>query len=339
MVDIVHIQEAPPVPAHSPEPLILGLQKVGDRGTAAQAADGGGSTSKLSKEFPSSFVLAGAFTALKDLNGTDLTKAGAWNPKNPEQQYFADQLPAAARDLPSLPSAIKVSGAASVGDPTPVNDFLKKQGMDIQLQRGDKNSLFVAGTESIEGSWKAKAQTLQMDDGKDHPSIYKDGKVHDVNNQQVAEIQSTPDMKVYAIPLPADKQNMSGVDVQKYAQSIVGKIAAQETAGLDGKPGKVEFPMTDLNSKQELTGLIGLQSKDKTIQVAQAKMQTQLQMDEFGFKAKQAAAVGMTRGIEFNPPAFQVKGQFIFAVATPAGQLALATQVDYADMKRPPKTN
>jgi hypothetical protein len=339
MVDVVQIREAPTLAAHSAEPLILGLQKVGDRGTGQVAGDGDGGTGKLSKEFPSSFVMAGAFGALKDLTGTDLTKPGAWNPRNPEQQYFAEQLPAAARDLPSLPSAIKVAGAASVGDPTPVNDFLKKQGMDIQLHRGDKNSLFVAGTESIEGSWKATAKTLQMNDGQERPSIYKDGKVHEVNNQQVAEIQSTDDMKVYAIPLPNDKQNMIGVDVQKYAQSVVAKIAEQEKAGLDGQSGKVEFPMTDLNSKQELTGLIGLRSKDNTMQVAQAKMQTQLQMDEFGFKAKQAAAMAMTRGLHMDPPAFQVKGKFIFAVATPTGQLALATEVDYADMKRPPKTN
>jgi hypothetical protein len=359
MAEIMTVKEAPTLPvadSHGAAPLIGRVYdesagkknvqvteatpdgRVSDKGIVPAAGDGG-AASKLSKEFPSPFVLAGAFGALKYLTGNDLTKPGVWNPKNPEQQFFAEQLPQAARDLPSLPRAIKVDGAASVGDPGPVNDFLKKAGMDIQLKKGDKNSLFVAGTESVEDSWKAKAKTLQMDDGKEHPSVYKNGKVHEVNNQQVAEIHSTDDMRVYAIPLPKDKENMTGVDVQKYAQSVVAKIADQEKAGLDGQPGKVEFPMTDLSSKQELTGLIGLQSKNGSFQVAQAKMQTQLQMDEFGFKAKQAAAMEVTRSLSKDPPAFQVKGKFIFAVATPSGQLALATQVDYDDMKRPAKTN
>ncbi len=308
------------------------VQKVSDRtGGAATAGE-----AKLSKEFPSSYVLAGAFASLKGQTGIDLTKAGTWNAKNAEQQYLATQLPGAANDLSTLPSAIKISGAASVDDPTPVNEFLKKNGMDIQLQKGDKDSLYMAGTASVEDTWRAKAKNMETDDGQVRPSIYKDGKVHEVNNQSVAEIHSSPDMRVYAIPLPKDKQNMSGVDVQKYAQNIVGKIAAQEKAGLDGEVKKVEFPMVDLNSKQDLTGLIGMQTKDGKISIDQAKMQTELQMDEHGFKAKQGVAAQMTlRSMSMDPPAFQIKDRFIVAVATPSGQLALATQVDYADMKRP----
>ncbi len=176
---------------------------------------------------------------------------------------------------------------------------------------------------------------MKAADGKDYPAVYKSGTVHDVNNVQVAEIHSTPDMKVYAIPAPKD---MNGVDVQKYAVSIVSKIHDQQTHGLDGQEVPVQFPMVDMNSKADLTGLIGLVSKDQSYVIAQAKMQTMLQMDENGFKAKQAQSMEvLTKGL--SPPPFQIKDKFIFAVATADGNLAFATQVGQENWKRPPKTN
>jgi hypothetical protein len=313
--------------------------KVNDR--VDEVGQTGKPSGELSKEFPSPYVIAKAWEAMGQDAAKALSRPGVWNPTNPEQKFFADQLPQALADLHNLPDIIKLDGKASRGTPEPVNAFLKQKGFDIKLEdSGSKDSTYVAGTLSIEDKWdsKARAQKLTANDGKTYDSVWKSGTVHEVNNQQVAEIQNQNGLRVFAIPAP---QSMDGYKVQQKAIDMVGKIVAQEKAGLHGQQGKVEFPMVDMDSQQKLPGLVGLQSKDGYYSIDQALMQTKVQMDENGFKAKQAFAAEIrTRSIQMDPPTLmQVKDKFIFVAATEDGRVVFASDIGQQNWKRPPQTS
>lgn len=292
----------------------------------------------LSKEHPSPLVSAAAFDALKKI-GVDLTEPGAFlpDPNNPEQLYFADRLPKAVDLLPNLPKGVEVKGMASKETPDPVNDFLKKEGFDISLQKDpdDPNGLYLAGTLKVKDDWNASAHNMEANDGKTYPSVQKGGYVFDIDGMKGAEIHSNDDkgIKVYAIPMPED---LPGYKVNELAEQFVKKAHDQGTPE-DRK--RIEFPMVDLNSQQTIDGLIGMKVANSDLEIKQAQMQTIVKMDEDGFEAKQAAAFGIaTKSAVKDPPVdFQVKDKFIFAVADSNGNLVFATQIGQENWKRPEK--
>lgn len=301
----------------------------------------------LSKEHPSPLVSAAAFDALRRDVGVDLTKPGAFkpDPNNPEQIYFANRLPGAVETLSRLPSGVEIKGKASreVG---PVNEFLKQQGFDIQLKdQKDPTSLYLAGTLKVTDDWSAKARQMVASDGKTYDSVQKRGTVFTVDGVRMAEIHNNPEkgIKVYAIPMP---ENLSGYEVNQRAEALLRNMSNKIVGGgaQDIKNNAlIEFPMVDMNSQQDIAGLIGLgtdvNATGKDLYIKQAKMQTIIQMDESGFLAKQAAAFGMvSRSAQIDPPVdFQVKDKFIFAVTTTSGDFVLASHIGQENWKRPPK--
>jgi|GEM_PF-788528 hypothetical protein len=301
----------------------------------------------LSKEHPSPLVSAAAFNALRRDLGVDLTKPGAFkpDPENPEQIYFANRLPDAVQTLERLPKGVEIKGKASkeVG---PVNEFLKQQGFDIQLKdQKDPTSLYLAGTLKVTDDWSAKARQMVANDGKSYDSVQKLGTVFTVDGVRMAEIHNNPEkgIKVYAIPMP---ENLSGYEVNQRAETLLRNMSNKMVGGgaQDIKNNAlIEFPMVDMNSQQDITGLIGLgtdvNATGRDLYIKQAKMQTIVQMDESGFLAKQAAAFGMVaRSAQIDPPVdFQVKDKFIFAVTTTSGDFVVATHIGQENWKRPPK--
>lgn len=295
--------------------------------------------SNLSSEHPSPFVMAAAFQALKDNVGVDLTKPDAWlvDPNNPEQAYFADRLPKAVDLLPGLPSGVEVKGMASTETPDPVNDFLREQGFDIQLrQSDDPYGLYLAGTLKVNDDWSARAKKMEGNDGKVYDSVYKSGHVLDINGRQIAEIHSNEDkgIKVYAIPMPED---LPGYKVNELAEDFIKQAHAMGPLNPEDRK-RIEFPMVDMNSQAEIDGLKGMIVNGTDLYIEQAKMQTIVQMDETGFLAKQAAAVGIAIKslAPKDPPAdFQVKDKFIFAVADMNGNLIFASHIGQQNWNRP----
>lgn len=132
-------------------------------------------------------------------------------------------------------------------------------------------------------------------------------------------------------------ENMSGVDINKKAEEILAKIKE----GADKQANKrVEFPMVDLNESGDITGIVGMGVKGSDLYIKEAKVQSIVQMDETGFDAKQAAALGLKkRSIAPADPAadFQVKDKFLFIVADNNNELVMAKQVGQENWKRPPK--
>jgi len=295
-------------------------------------------SAELSKEHPSPLTLAAAFDALRRDVGVDLTKPGTWNPdpNNPEQMYMTDRLPGAVESLSSLPSGVEVNGKAAKGDVEPVNQFLKQQGFDIELKsEDDPRALYLAGTLEVKDDWEAKAKKMVANDGKSYDSVYKDGLVYNVDGQDVVQIHDNEDkgIKVYAIPMPED---LPGYEVNRRAEEIIGKLQTAQ-----GTESKVEFPMVDMNSQSQISGIIGMGVKNSDLEITQAVMQNIVKMDETGFQAKQAAAIAiLERSIPRpDPAAFQVKDKFIFAVATSDGKFVFASQIGQENWKRPAKVN
>ncbi|HMY03871.1 MAG TPA: hypothetical protein PKA48_10970, partial [Candidatus Obscuribacter sp.] len=111
---------------------------------------------------------------------------------------------------------------------------------------------------------------------------------------------------VYAIPA---NKGTTGYQAMQEAKSLIPK--AEKSAPQD--QGIVRIPMVDLEAKEDLGWLKGMKGGDRTI--SQAMMQTMLKMDENGFDAKQAIAMGAKRSFEIpKEPKYTFNGEFNFVV-------------------------
>ncbi len=213
--------------------------------------------------------------------------------KDPKIKALADSLPKDMLD-------------AAAGDPKMVNDFLVSKGMGRLLQErpGDEAA---AAVMSVKGDWKARKTTLDAD-GKEYPAFDRQAKVYNVGGKEVYELYKKDDgTTVYAIP---NNGKLTGEQANNQAKDLIGKVNGMRPS----EEGIVRAPMVDYNKQEQLGWMIGTRAGDRTMN--QAVMQTKISMDENGFEAKQAIAIGATRGIQMHPePIRQITKDFTFVAA------------------------
>ncbi len=271
----------------------------GDRGLE-QIKPGEKTTEANTKQFPSDALF------YKAMNANPEWANAPWRPENEAQK----KLLAAIKDPKVAELAAKLPPEmldAAAGSPKEVNDFLEKKGFGRLLQeRPDEEA--VAATMSIKKDWTAKRSSVNVD-GKDYNAVDKDGsKIYNVDGKPVVQLfkDQGDGISVYAIP--ADK-NTTGYQAMQEAKRLIPK--AEQSTPQD--QGIVRIPMVDLEAREDLGWLKGMKGGDRTI--SQAMMQTMLKMDENGFDAKQAIAMGATRGFAIpKEPKYTFNSEFNFVV-------------------------
>lgn len=271
------------------------------------------------KQFPSDVLFQKAMTS------SDSWANAPWKPANEAQQKLLSAIkdPKVAELAKSLPPGML---DAKAGNPKEVNDFLEKKGFGRLLQERPFEEA-VAATMNIKKDWRAEKSTIDAD-GKKYPSVDKDGKVYNVDGKPVIELFKDPKdgITVYAIP---NKPGTTGEQAMEQAKKLIPK--ANESTLTD--EGKIRAPMLDLNVTEDLNWLKGMNGGDLTI--AQAKMQTTLKMDENGFDAKQALAMGATRSMKMPEPIkYTLNSEFTFVIAKD-GQPVFAIPVEKDSWKDP----
>lgn len=275
---------------------------------------------------PSPYVMGEAFRQL----GVQGMPTDGWEPENDFQRKVLEQSNSVKGDLSELPKKI-LDSKAEKGSVDGVNEFLEKKGFDIKLDPIGEKDVAVAATLSMKGEWKGKNNTITAKDGKEYPGFTKDAKVFNVDGKSVVELYTDPETgyKVYIAPqgdLP------KGYD----AYDVANKLTPNKDSEVQDYE-KVHAPKVSLDVESELENLKGLKHKDGST-IAQAKMQTILNMDETGFEAKQAVAMAVSRGFIMPKPTFKVDEPFVMWVQYPGMEKPLiAIPVDQQHWKAPPK--
>jgi hypothetical protein len=291
----------------------------GEKNLEKLATPAGSADKADTKQFPSDVLFHKAMTSSPEWANAP------WKGANESQQKLLDAIkdPKVAALAKSLPEGML---DAQAGSPKEVNDFLEKKGFGRLLQeRPDEEA--VAATMNIKKDWTADKSRLVSGD-KEYSSVDKNGKVYNVDGKPVVELFKDPNdgITIYAIP---NKPGVTGEQAMEQAKKLIPK--ADQSHLTD--EGKIRAPMLDLSATEDLNWLKNMKGGDLT--VTQAKMQTTLKMDENGFDAKQAIAMGASRGIKIpKPPVFQLDSEFTFVIAKD-GQPVFAIPVEKNSWKDP----
>jgi len=189
-----------------------------------------------------------------------------------------------------------------------VNAFLAEHGFDIQLQHwpNDGHNFGVAGVSDILDHWVNAADLVTIT-GADGQS-YKGFSLAD---EQLCEIFEPPPV-AFRNPV-AQVRTKDGLNVRfvmcdppddQLHMARLARILHIHEPGR-GRTGHsaAHLPMVDLNIEPDVSWLIGLvlSSPFGDWLVKQAKMQVMLKMNEKGFRAKEAAAMGMREMVMAAP--------------------------------------
>jgi hypothetical protein len=322
------------------EPTVVKLEGGAER---PQAGPGAAAESTPTKEPYSTDVSAVAFNALKQKTGVDLIGADKWDAKTPEQKWWAKGMADSARALASgdLPSnvQIKAEAAKGVGGADIVN---KAVGSKLE-DSGDPQSVYMAGSIAKADDWFGKAKHMPVKDAAGNPvtengqpkvvdSVYKQGKVYDVDGTKVFEIFGEQGKgKTYAVENPGNLPD--GMSVSEYAQKMIDKATKSQ-----GVATAIEFPMYEKKVQQDMTGIVGMSVKNSDMVIAQAKMDAIWAANQSGkFSFERQAFEVATRSLQMNedPPAVRLDKPFIVAEATDKGRAYMSATINLQDMKRP----
>lgn len=326
---------------------MLTAPKVSDKVEGAQVADNG-RNGKFTKEPYSVDVSAIAFGALKDKAGVDLLSPGKWDAKTTEQRWWAKAMPDAYANRDQLPPGleIKAMAAIGIGGAKKVNDVVGTELKDS----GREDSMYLAGSIAKSDKWQAKAKVMELTDEKGNivanpsrpdgkaDSIYKQGKVYNVDGVKVFEInEDASGAKTFAI---ADPGNLpAGMDYNAYAQKMITKALAMKDGG---KEGPIEFPAYEKKIKQDLDGIVGMGVKNSDFYIAEAKMDAIWAANKDGkFAIEKQAFEVRSRSISIapeDPPAEQLKSsKFMVAETTSLGHVYMAARFDAknGELKKP----
>jgi len=274
------------------------------------------------KQAPSGYLALKAFQA----GGLDTR---TWTATNDAQRAIVANLgnEQLRTEVAGISSDV-LDGKASVGDVTPVNDFLKAKGLDIQLQPIGENDIAMAATLGVKGQWAARASEMEVNGQKYKSVDLPEVKSYDVNGQTVVQLYSGADgMEVYASPLPED---LTGEQILARAQELTpnGQTAR-------GKFGAARIPMVKMDARTTLSDLVGM-SSDKGETISQAEMQTKLNLDQHGFSVEQGLALAVSRSAAPSPEQFTFDKPFMLWVKTKDGSQPLAAvRVDERFWKDP----
>jgi hypothetical protein len=210
----------------------------------------------------------------------------SWKTINPTQERFLKIFEVCKRDVDQIREIEYEIGIGTVG---PVNAFLRRKSIDIQLNVIGPREIAVASVLDVLVEWMLEGQsTTILKESQEYPAVsLKEGvRVSMVHNflNPVATITSRTEDKILMTILP--EQPKSTFEVFELACTLVeNQKSAKAAWGFNG----VKFPMINLAVQPNIGWLIGMRSKEWS--VSQALQQTKLKMNEKGAHVKEAVAI------------------------------------------------
>ena len=219
-------------------------------------------------------------------------------------KLFEKALPSLKAQLPEIADVLE--SKAQQGGLNEVNKFLRDKGFTIQLE-GNMGPFDIAAASILDMNvrWKEKgtAVTLTLSDTQKS--------VDAVSMAAVKEVYKSPDAANPIIEVETNTGDQ--VFMTKYEGEIpkdstslfrlVTKISRGKQVA-EGYKG-ARFPMVDFNDSGDIKELLGARTTaadGDPAEISQAIYQHRLRMNEVGARAQAAAAVLMSKGIDFNAP-------------------------------------
>lgn len=269
--------------------------------------------------------LAGIYGAVK---GLELLGKTHWSSQNGSQEQLLELHQKLKGDLNKIPAKV-VDGLAST-DANKLNSFLKDHGYNASFKPLSKNGIGLVTTTELAGEWRGRDAGQIETGGKSYPAFkLKTNEVYNVGGRPVAKIYENREsgIKVFVAPYDGTPR---GVDASQIAKDLTPATGSRK-AGYDS----VRMPKVDMDRSLPLTWMIGLKNS-KGQSVEQARVQTQVQMDENGFKAKEAISLLTLKGIDQKT--LTLDKPFMFWIMKDDVSYPLfATTIDKQYWKAPPK--
>jgi hypothetical protein len=221
-----------------------------------------------------------------------MTEDSHWFPKNEEQYQFLKEFGLFKEDVAKLGKNIVCKASKEVDV---INDFLKKNGFDIELSPVGEKGFAVASILNVLVEWvEAGKKTSILNkngtfpavslkaDGVSGPRMYLNQKVHPY---PVVEIKTKSGDIVYMTVMDFMRGDLFSISEKVEKLNEIGKMTDTEDCACT-----VIFPMVDYNQKVDISWLKGLTLNDYTI--GEAFQQTKFRMNEIGARAESAVAMG-----------------------------------------------
>jgi hypothetical protein len=242
-----------------------------------------------------------------------------WKPKNPQQAEFVrDYLEWCRADLDRIPEFESIAALSEV----PINEFLKKKGFNIQLEKfpivvPPERAWGAASVLDLLLKWKEPGTVRKMKgaDGKLYPAAHLDEGYSvfavEYHENPVGLVQTAHGDNAYftVVDKPLD-----GFALIKKAQAVIS--ANREMEYFSG----ITFPMVDLDHTVDIGWLkeMGTWDEDGYFnKIIQALQQTKLKMNHLGAHVKDAVAIGGIRATSMPPPTLVIDRPFLFCIERP----------------------
>ncbi len=214
------------------------------------------------------------------------TGASSWTARNSTQERFLRIFDVCKRDVDHIS---EIESEVGVGTVDPVNTFLRRKNLDIQLRPISPQELVVASVLDFLVEWLHEGQpSTLLHDVKEYPAVLlnRGVRVFMVNTfpHPVATITSHTNDIVFMTIL--SEQPTSAFEVFERARTLVEKHASAKAAWTFKG---VKFPMIDLDVQPDIAWLIGMRANGWWI--GQALQQTKLKLNERGAHVTEAVAV------------------------------------------------
>jgi len=248
-----------------------------------------------------------------------------WIPKNEMQTKYVGEIFGKTKvDLGRF-SADEYKSIAS-REVRVVNEFLKREGFDIQLEDVPGDCVFAAALLRLLVKWAQPGRETSIYDGEAiFPGVHLEGGL---------SVLDVPSLDSYL--LRVDTENGDVVSMMVAPRELSGfdlldAVAEVERANKEETMySEAIFPMVDLNIETPLGWLIDLSTtatSGRNCRVVEALFQGKLAQNEFGAKVEVAAAQSAI--LESCSPAFKINKPFYWWITRPEVQIPIA--VAYVD--------
>jgi hypothetical protein len=288
-------------------------------------------TPSPTKETSSGAVpLASAYGLTKALVLLGKELGGTWVHSNDLQEEALALEEKLKPELPAIPKDI-IDGTAS-GQATVLNDFLEAHGFSIHVAPMRKGEVGVVMTTELQGKWDGREiSQLKYADGKTYPTYQINVTSYDVPGHvmPVLQIYHRDDIKVF-VTLHEDE--LPGLQAAKLA----AKLTPTANCRIDKHIHAAALPKVDKNATANIQWLLGM-SNNKGDRIMQALAQTILQMNQSGFRAREAVALSGAKDLGLAPANYYHIDRPFLLWATKDGLSypLFATRVDYNSFKDP----
>ena len=210
----------------------------------------------------------------------------------------------------------EIESRVSVGDVTPVNEFLRQRGFSIQLdQLGDPRDLAIASILELFLKWLSKGEKSSVFYlSEPYSAVNLTSGVEVVRcdgfSNAVAKIATKNGDTVYmTIPMAKPIDSFGVFELAR-------KLIVAGTSRTQTYEDRVIFPKIELDTQPDISWIIGLSDRLKEKwEIGQALQQTKVKMDEEGVTIKEAVAIGVVCLSAFRPSIpLVINKPFLFVV-------------------------